>query len=152
MLLNVMGLLQNCGEIPFFSINYRISIQYMGNSPYSSNYQRGMAGEAVAVSYLRSKGYRILERNYRYRKAEIDILALQQDCLAVVEVKTRTEDFYEALSASISKPKIKRLVIAADHFVRERKLEVAVRFDIIQLKKKSAGYQLTHIKNAFYHF
>ncbi|MEJ2162303.1 MAG: YraN family protein [Robiginitalea sp.] len=111
-----------------------------------------MAGEAVAVSYLRSKGYRILERNYRYRKAEIDILALQQDCLAVVEVKTRTEDFYEALSASISKPKIKRLVIAADHFVRERKLEVAVRFDIIQLKKKSAGYQLTHIKNAFYHF
>lgn len=106
----------------------------------------------MAAAYLRSRGYRILARNYRYRRAEIDILALRGSCLAVVEVKTRSEGWYEALSDSIPRAKIRRLVMAADHFVRGRGLQVSVRFDIIQVCGRSGDYRLVHIEDAFCHF
>ncbi len=119
--------------------------------PFTS-YESGMAGEDAAVSYLLSVGYKILSRNFRYRRAEIDILALKDHCLAVVEVKTRSTEFYERLSQCIPKPKIRRIVKAADHYVRLRGLSVEVRFDIIQVEGKAGDYRLTHTKDAFYHF
>lgn len=117
-----------------------------------SPYESGMAGEDKAVSYLISEGYKIVSRNYRYRRAEIDILALKEDCLAVVEVKTRSSHFYERLSQCIPKPKIRRIVMAADHFVRQRGLSVEVRFDIIQVEGTDGNYRVTHTKDAFYYF
>ena len=127
-------------------------MQYMKDHHRNNYYESGMAGEEAAASYLISEGYEILARNYRYQKAEIDILALCENSLAVVEVKTRTIRFYECLSECISKPKIRRIVMAADHFIRERRLEVEVRFDIIQLEGKTGAYRITHIKDAFYYF
>ena len=91
-------------------------------------------------------------RNSRFRRAEINILALKDGILAVVEVKTRSNGFYESLSHTVSRAKIRRLVKAADHFVRERRLGAEVRFDIIQLCGTSGRYQLQHLKNAFYYF
>ena len=117
-----------------------------------SAYEKGMAGETKAVTFLRSRGYRILARNYRHRRAEIDILALRGNCLAVVEVKTRSDGWYESLSDSISRAKIRRLVMAADHFVRYRRLRVSVRFDVIQVYGRSGDYRIVHIENAFSHF
>ena len=111
-----------------------------------------MAGEAIAVAYLLSRDYEILVRNYRYRRAEIDILALQGDCLAVVEVKVRSGRPVETSSERVPRSKIKRLVMAADHFVRERRLEVEVRFDIILLHREGGRYRLEHLQNAFFHF
>lgn len=123
----------------------------MDNSKLSS-YKKGMDGEANAVAYLESAGYIILRQNYRYRRAEIDILALQGSCLAVVEVKTRARSFYASLSDSIPRAKIRRLVMAADHFIQEHGLDVEVRFDIIQIKGKPGDVQLKHLKDAFYYF
>jgi len=121
--------------------------------PHQNNhYKRGMAGEEAAVSYLITGGYEIIARNYRYRRAEIDILALGDNTLVVVEVKTRSAFFYERLSECISRAKIRRLVMAADHFIRERRLEVEVRFDIVQVEGKTGAYRITHIKDAFYYF
>ena len=117
-----------------------------------THYERGMEGEQQAVAYLRREGYEILYRNYRYQRAEIDILAMRGSVLVVVEVKTRTDQFYEALSDTVSKTKIGRLVRAADFFVRERGLEVEVRFDIIQLTGTPGRYTVTHWEDAFYHF
>ncbi|MFM1878146.1 MAG: hypothetical protein RLZZ241_1012 [Bacteroidota bacterium] len=112
----------------------------------------GYLGEDAAVAFLKLKGYQILERNYRYRRAEIDILASLGGILAVVEVKTRTGGFYEALTDSISRPKISRLVLASHHFVRERRLNLEVRFDIIQIIRESDGLQIIHLEDAFYFF
>ena len=120
--------------------------------PHPNHYERGMNGEARAVAYLKREGYEILYRNYRFQRAEIDILALHGDSLVVVEVKTRSAHFYEALSDTVSRAKIARLVRAADHFVRERGLDVEVRFDIIQLTGTPGKYTLTHWEDAFYYF
>lgn len=112
----------------------------------------GYEGEDAAAAFLEDQGYRILDRNYRFRKAEIDILASRGSILAVVEVKTRTGGFYEALTDSIPKSKINRLVIAAHHYVRERHINLEVRFDIIQIIRESSGLHLIHLEDAFYFF
>lgn len=145
-------MLKKCGEMPFFSTKYSNGMKYPEEGGEISAYGKGMAGEEVAVAYLRSEGYRILCRNYRFRRAEIDILALRGRCLVVVEVKTRTEGFLESLSDTVSRAKIRRLVVAADHFVRERGLEVEVRFDIIRVYGQAGAYRLDHLPDAFYHF
>lgn len=124
----------------------------MAQEDSPNHYQRGMEGEEQAVAYLRREGYDILCRNYRYQRAEIDILAKRGAFLVVVEVKTRTDHFYEALSDTVSKTKIGRLVKAADNFIRERGLEEEVRFDIIQLTGTPGRYTLIHWEDAFYHF
>ena len=106
----------------------------------------------MATAYLRDKGYRILMTNYRYRRAEIDILALKGCSLAVVEVKIRSEKPLETLSERVPRKKICRIAQAADHFVRARGLDVEVRFDVILLQRKDRGYRLVHLEHAFYHF
>ncbi|MEM9077604.1 MAG: YraN family protein [Bacteroidota bacterium] len=112
----------------------------------------GHEGEQIAKDFLIEKGYKILKQNYRYDKAEIDILAQINDILVVVEVKSRTTDFLEDISQSINPSKIKRLVKAADHFVVEHDLDVEVRFDVIIILKKQQDHEVKHLENAFFHF
>lgn len=118
----------------------------------AAHYRQGVDGEESAVVYLCAKGYEIWGRNYRYRRAEIDILAFKDGVLVVVEVKTRTRGFYKSLSHTVSPLKIQRLVRAANHYVRTNGLDLEVRFDIIQLCGKPGNYHIVHHQNAFYHF
>ena len=112
----------------------------------------GKKGEQLAVDFLVKKGYDIVERNYRFDKAEVDIIANKEDILAVVEVKTRsTLDFGNP--QDFVKPKqIKNLVKAVDEYVTENNLDVEVRFDIIAIVKAENGFDIEHLENAFYHF
>ncbi|TYB76032.1 YraN family protein [Bizionia gelidisalsuginis] len=112
----------------------------------------GKEGEKMAVAYLQKKGYAILERNYRFQKAEVDIIAQLKDILAIVEVKTRsTADFGNP--QDFVKPKqIQRLVSAVHEYVTDNKLDVEVRFDIIAIIKENKTVKLEHLENAFYHF
>ena len=112
----------------------------------------GKLGEEKAVAYLQQNGYVIQARNYRYRKAEIDIVAQKGNILAIVEVKSRQAPFLAELSDSINAKKKELLVMAADAFVITKDLDVEVRFDIITVVGKSEQFQLQHIKDAFYHF
>ncbi|NAS10682.1 YraN family protein [Poritiphilus flavus] len=112
----------------------------------------GKMGEDLAVKHLKDRGYRIICRNYRYRKAETDIIARKNDILSIVEVKSRSADFLEDISGAVNAKKIKLLVMAADHFVNSEALNVEVRFDIITIRELQGTYQLEHIQNAFYHF
>jgi putative endonuclease len=112
----------------------------------------GYGGEDAAVAFLKEKGYGILDRNYRYRRAEIDIVACTGTLLVIVEVKTRTGSFYEALTDSISRTKINRIVLAAHHYVREHRLDLEVRFDIVQIIRKNGENVLIHLEDAFYFF
>ena len=112
----------------------------------------GKKGEQLAVDFLLSNGYTIIERNYRFEKAEVDIIAQKEDVLAIVEVKTRsTADFGNP--QDFVKPKqIKNLIKAVDEYVTENQLDVEVRFDIIAIVKNGKTYEIEHIQDAFYHF
>ncbi len=112
----------------------------------------GKKGEQLAVDYLLKNNYAIVERNYRFDQAEVDIIAKQKDILAIIEVKTRsTSDFGDP--QDFVKPKqIQRLVKAVDEYVTENDLDVEVRFDIIAIVKSGKSYDIEHLENAFYHF
>jgi len=112
----------------------------------------GEKGERLAVEFLIEKGYDILEQNYRFNKAEVDIIARHKDTLVVVEVKTRsTADFGNP--QDFVKPKqIKNLVKAVDEYITENGLEIEVRFDIIAIIKTNNSFEIEHLENAFFHF
>ncbi|MER3376133.1 MAG: YraN family protein [Allomuricauda sp.] len=112
----------------------------------------GKQGEQLAVDFLVKQGYEICTRNYRYRKAEIDIIARQGEILAIVEVKSRNTGFLEEMSTTINPKKRQLLVLAADQYVQEMDLDVEVRFDIITVIKKGTNFEIDHLENAFYFF
>ena len=114
--------------------------------------QLGREGEDLAAQYLLKNGYQILERNYRYRKAEIDIIALKEETLAIVEVKSRTSSYFGSPESFVSQIKIKLLVMATDHYVNKNNLFVSVRFDIISILKEKNVANIQHIEYAFYFF
>ncbi|MCL4135641.1 UNVERIFIED_CONTAM: hypothetical protein GTU68_042343, partial [Idotea baltica] len=93
----------------------------------------GKKGEQIAIDFLLKNDYKILEKNYRYLKAEVDIIAQKKDILAVVEVKTRTSNYFGNPEEFVSPKKIKLLLSAIDYYVNERDLDVEVRFDIIAI-------------------
>lgn len=112
----------------------------------------GKKGEDAAAAFLLKKGYRILERNYRYLKAEVDIIAQKDDTVCAVEVKTRsTPDFGDP--QDFVKPKqIQRLVSALDHYITHNDLDVEARFDIVAIIKNKLGTRIEHLEDAFLHF
>ncbi len=112
----------------------------------------GKEGEKIAVNFLLEKGYRILHQNFRYLKAELDIIAEKDDIIAIVEVRARSNDQIINIADTITKKKIKLLVMAADYFVTEMKLDKEVRFDVIAILKNKRVFKVEHIESAFYHF
>ena len=113
----------------------------------------GKIGEQLAVDYLLGQGYAILERNFIYDKAEIDIIAQNdEETIVVVEVKTRNSAFFGDPQSFVTPGKIKLLVKAANEYMAANSLDRETRFDIIAVLKNKNVQQLEHIKNAFYFF
>ena len=112
----------------------------------------GEKGEQFAVTFLIKKNYKILERNYRFEKAEVDIIALKNNTLAIVEVKTRSSTAFGNPQDFVKPKQIKNLVKAVNEYVKENNLDVEVRFDIIALVNKNESFEIEHLEDAFYHF
>lgn len=113
----------------------------------------GKLGEELATQYLLREGYDILERNFVYDKAEIDIIAQKEEgVIVIVEVKTRNSAAFGNPQEFVSKSKIKLLVKAANEYVIDRQLDTEVRFDIIAVLKNKKEERIEHFENAFYHF
>ena len=112
----------------------------------------GKEGEAIAVAYLLEKGYSILETNWRFGKAEIDIIAQKEDILAVVEVKTRSSLEFGLPQEFVKPQKIKLLVKAINEFVEKYDFDVEVRFDIVAITKETTKLHIEHLEGAFYYF
>jgi putative endonuclease len=112
----------------------------------------GKKGEQLAVDFLLKKGYDIIERNYRFDKAEVDIIAKQKEVLAILEVKTRSTIDFGNPQDFVKPKQIQRLVKAVDEYVNVNNLDVEVRFDIIAIVKEGKGFKIEHLENAFYHF
>ena len=112
----------------------------------------GREGEQIACELLLKKGYTILHRNFRFRKAEIDIIAFRDDKVVFVEVKSRTSKWIENLAELVSPKQRKLLVLAADHYLDSKAISYEARFDIITLFKDGNGLEIEHLEDAFYHF
>ncbi len=112
----------------------------------------GKKGEQLAVDFLLEHDYTIVERNYRFNKAEVDIIAQQQDILAIIEVKTRSNTDFGNPQDFVKPKQIKNLVKAVDEYITENQLDVEVRFDIIAIVKQGKTFKIEHLKDAFYHF
>ncbi|MBJ2176130.1 YraN family protein [Aureibaculum sp. A20] len=112
----------------------------------------GKKGEELAIAFLKKNGYRIRDINYRYLKAEIDIIAQKDAILAIVEVKTRSTRDFGLPQDFVNQKKIKLLVMAADHYVVSKDLDVNVRFDIIAIINDNGKFEIEHLEDAFYHF
>lgn len=112
----------------------------------------GKEGEDLAVNLLKKKGYEILAKNYRYLKAEVDIIALKDDILVAVEVKTRSTPEFGDPQDFLKPAQIKRLTEAVDHYVNSRNLDYEVRFDFIGIIKNKLGTRTEHLEDAFLYF
>lgn len=112
----------------------------------------GKKGEELAIAFLKKNGYKILEKNYRYLKAEVDIIAQKGGVLAVVEVKTRSSNYFGDPQDFVNPKKIKLLLSAIDYYVIKKDLEVEVRFDIIAIIHKNNTTKIEHLEDAFLHF
>lgn len=112
----------------------------------------GVLGETLATEFLIKKDYIILDKNWRYLKAEIDIIASKNNTLAIVEVKTRSTNFFGNPEEFISIAKKKLLINAADAYVQQKNLDMDVRFDVIAIVKNNKQTHIEHIKEAFLAF
>ena len=105
--------------------------------------------EEAAANYLLRNGFSILKRNWRYHKAEVDIIARKQDIIHIVEVKARHSDIFLAPEDAVDKKKINLLITAADAFVENIEDDVEVQFDIIAILLEEGKLKLDFIENAF---
>lgn len=112
----------------------------------------GRLGEQSAVDYLLADGYEILETNWTFDKAEIDIIAKKDTILAIVEVKTRSSLDFGLPQEFVKPKKIQLLVKAVNAYVEKNDLDVDVRFDIIAIHNDHGIFKVEHLPDAFFHF
>lgn len=112
----------------------------------------GKKGEELAKEFLQNEGYTILESNFIFKKAEIDIIAQKAETLIVVEVKTRSSADFGNPQDFVNQKKIKLLVKAVDEYVNINNLDLSIRFDIISVLHDKGEFMIEHFEDAFYHF
>ncbi|GGS94058.1 YraN family protein [Nonomuraea spiralis] len=109
----------------------------------------GKQGEDLAAIYLEAKGMTILERNWRCRRGEIDIIAVDGQILVVVEVKTRSSRSHGTALESVNRAKLARLrMLAAKWLSAQSRSFGAVRIDVIALERFAGNFALRHIRGA----
>lgn len=113
----------------------------------------GTFAENLAADFLVQKNYKILVRNFRYQRAEVDIIAEFEDIIVVVEVKARSFNSLIEPQEAVTKKKIKSILLCSDFFMTENAIDKEVRFDIITVVPDESGkLQLNHIEDAFQSF
>ena len=112
----------------------------------------GKVGEDLAVDFLIRNDYYIRARNFRFEKAEVDIIAQKEELLIIVEVKTRSTTDFGNPQDFIKPKQIANLVKAVNAYVEQEGLDYEVRFDVIAIIKNRNQLEIEHLKDAFYHF
>ncbi|MCI1681185.1 MAG: YraN family protein [Bacteroides sp.] len=110
----------------------------------------GKAGEDAAVDYLECHGYTIRDRNWRKNHLELDIVAIKDNELSVIEVKTRSNTTYSEPQDAVDRQKVRRIVIAADAYIKHFSIDAPVHFDIITVIGETGSFKIEHLKDAFY--
>ncbi len=113
--------------------------------------QVGNAGEDLAANYLQSKQYEIIDRNYRWARGEIDIVARIDDTLVFVEVKTARGGSFGSPETWVNSRKQAQIGQVAHRYLQEKSIEdVNCRFDVVALQREPGGWHIEHFENAFW--
>lgn len=114
-------------------------------------HRTGRQGEVRAANFLRAQRYQILERNYRFARGEIDIIAERDDVLVFVEVKTATTRAFGEPETWVTEAKQKQIGMVAERYLQDREIEDKdCRFDVIAVQMSHGSSELKHIENAFW--
>lgn len=119
----------------------------MSQSKDQERKRKGQAGEDQACEFLINQGFDIIERNYRYKRAEIDVIALKDKLLLFAEVKFRKANSYGYPEEFVSENQQKLIVEAADDYISNIHWKGNIRFDIIAIDSRHA---IEHFEDAFY--
>lgn len=120
-----------------------------GEREISAHYKLGLHGERLACDYLTNTGYKILHTRHRIEGIEIDIIALKDDTLVFVEVKTRRSDNLESPQDAVDIKKQHRMIRAANAYMQTSEQDVSIRFDIIAIVTNVHHSHIDHIEDAF---
>ncbi len=115
----------------------------------TSQQQTGQRGEDVALNYLNREGFVLVERNFRYRRAEVDLIVQKGQLLVFVEVKTRRNTNFGFPESFVSPQQVKLIVATADYYIRKQKWEGMIRFDIVAITLMP-DLKVKHFEDAFY--
>ena len=107
--------------------------------------EAGARAERAAEEFLKSRGWRILERNYRTRLGEIDLVARDGDTVVFVEVRARSSTAFGTPQETVTREKRRRLVRTAQAYAQSRRLDVPLRFDVVAFSPEGT----LHIPGAF---
>jgi putative endonuclease len=111
----------------------------------------GKKGEEIAAEYFKNNGYDILERNWRYGRAELDIIALKGRTMVFVEVKTRSDDFHDRPENAVTIKKQKLITHAAIGYLHLKQHETSIRFDVISvILRGDKQPHIDHFEDAFF--
>ena len=109
----------------------------------------GRAGEEAAVRYLEQQGYTILERNFRLRTGEVDIIARDREYLVFIEVKTRTNNAFGSPFEAVDQSKQQRIARTALAYLAGQAREMPVRFDVVAVFAAGDAVRVELLRNAF---
>jgi putative endonuclease len=117
----------------------------------SGRREAGTRGEDAALAYLTSAGLKLVTRNYRCKTGEIDLIMLDRDVLALIEVRYRSVRDFGGAAASVGHRKQRRLIAAARHLlhVRAELRRYPARFDVVAIEPSNAQLKIEWIKDAF---
>ncbi|MDR6405035.1 MULTISPECIES: YraN family protein [Chryseobacterium] len=116
----------------------------------ASHNDLGKKAEDLAAEFLQKNGYKVLIRNFRFQKAEIDIIAEKDNLIIITEVKARSTDAFMLPQEAVNKRKISLIVSAANNYLEEFNKNQEVRFDIISVLPDEKGkLVIEHIQDAF---
>lgn len=110
----------------------------------------GKEGESIARSLLLKKGYEILEINWHHGKNELDIIARDKEQLVIVEVKTRSNPYFETPKEAITIKKQRNIIKTANAYIEEKNINYETRFDIVSVLFWNNTTEIEHIEDAFY--
>jgi putative endonuclease len=111
--------------------------------------QLGKQAEKLAANYLQKKGFKGIVHNYRYKKAEIDLIVQKGDCLVFVEVKARTSHRFGYPETFVSANQQDSIREAAENYILENDWNQAIRFDVIAVSQQGDIYKINHFEDAF---
>ncbi len=112
----------------------------------------GQCGEDIAADYLRKKGYKIIERNYKNKIGEIDIIARFKDDLIFAEVKTRSSDKFGTPAEAVTYYKKQKIVNCAKVYIMKHPTDLNIRFDVVEVYGTSNGTDFAFDKLNHYEY
>ena len=116
----------------------------------AESHNLGQKGEDIAAEHLTKSGYKILKRNWKAGKMEVDMIAENKDFIVFCEVKTRSEDPLMGPASAVNREKQRSLIFCADTYIQRYNITKECRFDVITVIVGPDFHRIDHIEDAFY--